>query len=188
MPETCELRGDSRLSAAYGSRNLNLASVTRLWTVEFRVQGTPQHVQQPRRHPPAETRVPYASLAIFRICRCHSIVYGTNNQPISRGRVREDHTYQRGDYRKQAPRVCALHGVSPRDQCVAWSCVLPRWQSTVNVNVLDTPAPFLLLFDPVFVVSCGARVCVRVRVYRTLRPPRWVSMGPVAVRLAEMAF
>jgi hypothetical protein len=37
-------------------------------------------------------------------------------------------------------------------------------------------------------LPCGengecARVCVR----RTLRPPRWVSTGPVAVRLAEMA-
>jgi hypothetical protein len=28
--------------------------------------------------------------------------------------------------------VCALHGVSPRDR---WSCVLPRWQFNVNVNV-----------------------------------------------------
>jgi hypothetical protein len=28
--------------------------------------------------------------------------------------------------------VCALHAVSPRDR---WSCVLPRWQSYVNVNV-----------------------------------------------------
>ena len=28
--------------------------------------------------------------------------------------------------------VCALHGVSPRDR---WSCVLPRWQINVNVNV-----------------------------------------------------
>ena len=28
--------------------------------------------------------------------------------------------------------VCARHGVFPRDR---WSCVLPRWQFNVNVNV-----------------------------------------------------
>ena len=30
-------------------------------------------------------------------------------------------------------RVCALHGVSPRDR---WLCVLPGWQTNVNVNFL----------------------------------------------------
>ena len=41
--------------------------------------------------------------------------------------------------------------------------------------------------DPMFVFVCGARVCFRVCARRTLRPPRWVSTGPVVVRLAEMA-
>ena len=52
---------------------------------------------------------------------------------------------------------------------------------------LDTPAPLLLLVDPVSVFVRGTRVCVHVCVCRALRPPRWVSTGPVAVRLAEMA-
>jgi hypothetical protein len=52
---------------------------------------------------------------------------------------------------------------------------------------LDTPAPLPFLVDPMFVFVCGACGCFCVRVRRTLRPPRWVSTGPVAVRLAEMA-
>ena len=41
-------------------------------------------------------------------------------------------------YRGGRPRVCASHGVSPRDW---WVCVLPRWQINVTVTTAATPRP-----------------------------------------------